>query len=83
MTNNKITQLTEVGASTEIGQSVLLNVEEELKPEPGYVTTLLQLMVAQNVLDKVLKLGLVMKMFVQVNIKQPTNHFPNALNPFA
>ena len=77
MTNNISTQLTEVGVSTEHGQSVLLNVKEELKPEPGHVKTLLQLMVVQIVLEKVLKLSPVMKMLVQVNIKQPTNHYPS------
>jgi hypothetical protein len=58
--------LTEVGASTDIGQRVLLNVGEELKPEPGHVTTLLQLMVVQIVLGIVPKLTLVIRGRVQV-----------------
>ena len=61
--------MTEVGVSTEIGQSVLLNVKEALKPEPGLVTTLLQLTVVKPVLGKLLKLGLVTIILVQVKIK--------------
>ena len=57
-----------VGVSTEIGQSVLLNVEEVFKPEPGRVTTLLQLMVVTIVLGKLLQLGLVTMILVQVKI---------------
>ena len=73
MTNNKISQLTEVGVSTEIGQSVLLNVEEELKPEPGHVTTLLQLMVVKIVLGKVLRLSPVIIILVQVKLEPFVN----------
>jgi hypothetical protein len=58
-----------VGASTEIGQVVLLNVGEELKPEPGHVTTLLQLMVVQIVLGKVLRLSLATVIPVQVKLE--------------
>jgi hypothetical protein len=44
-------------------------VEEELKPEPGHVTTLPQLMVVQIVLGEVLKLRLVMSILAQVKLK--------------
>jgi hypothetical protein len=44
-------------------------VEEELKPEPGHVTTLLQLMVVQIVLGIVLKVRIAMKILVQVIFK--------------
>jgi hypothetical protein len=64
--NNRIAQLTGVGASTDTGRSVLLNAEEELKPEPGLVTTLLELMVVHIVLGNILKLRLVM-------LSRPTN----------
>jgi hypothetical protein len=45
-------------------------VEEELKPEPGLVPTLLQLMVVQSVLETVPKLRLVTKLLVQVWFKK-------------
>jgi hypothetical protein len=61
--------LTEDIATTEIGQSVPLSVEEELKPEPGLVPTLLQLMVVQSVLETVPKLRPVTKLLVQVGLK--------------
>ena len=67
---NSTIQLTGVGAGTDIGQHVLLNVEEELKPEPGLVPTLLQLMVVQSVLETVPKLRPVTKLLVQVWFKK-------------
>ena len=42
---------------TEPGQNVLLNVEEEHKPEPGLVLTQLQLMVVQIVMGRRRKHG--------------------------
>ena len=62
-----------VGACTEIGQYVLQNVEEELKPEPGHVTTLLQLMVVQIVMEKFLRVNPVIKILVQVKLEQCFN----------
>ena len=58
-----------VGASTEFGQDVLLNVEEELKPEPGHVTTLLQLMVVKIVLGKVRRLSPATIILAQVKLE--------------
>ena len=49
---NLLLQLTVGGVITETGQIVLLNVEEEHKPEPGLVQTQLQLMVVPIVLEK-------------------------------
>ena len=66
---NGIVQLTVAGVSTEIGQSVLLNVEEELKPEPGRVTTLFQLPAVQIVLERVQNHSLVTYILVQVKFK--------------
>jgi hypothetical protein len=59
-----------VGASTEFGLNVQLNVEVGLKPEPGHVTTLLQLMVVQIVLEKVLRVSLVTMVLVQVILER-------------
>jgi hypothetical protein len=59
----------EVGVTMEIGQNALFNVGEEVKLEPGHVTTQLQLMVVQIVWGKVLKLSLVTMIYVQVKLE--------------
>ena len=66
--NTTIIQLTVNGVSTEPGQIVLLNVEQESKPEPGLVQTQLQLMVVKIVLGRRLKLRTVTCGSAQVNI---------------
>ena len=66
--NTTIIQLTVNGVSTEPGQNVLLNVEQESKPEPGLVQTQLQLMVVKIVLGRRLKLRTVTYGSAQVNI---------------
>ena len=53
---------------TETGLTVQLNVEEEHKPEPRLVLTLLQLMVVQIVLGRRPKLRTVTNTSAQVNI---------------
>jgi hypothetical protein len=55
-----------VGASSDYGQNVQLNVEEEFRSEPGYVTTSAQLMVAETVSGKVFRLNPVILLLVQV-----------------
>ena len=50
--------------TTEIGQSVQPNAEEEHEPEPGLVLTQLQLMVVQIVLGRRQKLGNATRTFV-------------------
>ena len=55
----------EVGARTEIGQCVLLNAEEAPEPDIGHVTTLLQLMVVQTVMETKQNLRVVTKVLVQ------------------
>ena len=54
-------------AITEIGRSVQLIVEEEHKPEPGFASTLLQLMVDSTVLGRQFKLKTATRNHVQVN----------------
>ena len=66
--NTTIIQLTVNGVSTEPGQNVLLNVEQESKPEPGLVQTQLQLMVVKIVLGRRLKLRTVTCGSALVNI---------------
>jgi hypothetical protein len=66
---NSIIQLMVIGAVTELGQVVLHNVGEDLRLEPGHVTTLLQLMVVQIVLEKVLRVSRATKMSVQVKLE--------------
>ena len=66
--NTTIIQLTVNGVSTEPGQIVLLNVEQESKPEPGLVQTQLQLMVVKIVLGRRLKLRTVTYGSALVNI---------------
>ena len=66
--NTTIIQLTVNGVSTEPGQNVLLNVEQESKPEPGLVLTQLQLMVVKIVLGRRLKLRTVTYGSALVNI---------------
>ena len=66
--NTTIIQLTVNGVSTEPGQIVLLNVEQESKPEPGFVLTQLQLMVVKIVLGRRLKLRTVTYGSALVNI---------------
>ena len=55
-----------VGPTLEIGQNVQLPVEEEIKPEQEPALTLLQPMVVQIVMEKALKLSLVIIITVQV-----------------
>ena len=62
-----IIQLTEGGVITEPGQNVLLNVEQEHKPEPGLVQTQPQLMEVQVVMGRRLKLKTVTITSAQVN----------------
>ena len=57
----------------EIGQYVLLNVEEVIKLELGSVTTQLQLMVGQIVLGIVRKIVPVIIILVQVTNEQSMN----------
>ena len=65
--DHEIMQLMEGGVITETGQTVQLIVVEERKPEPGLVLTQLQLMVAQIVLGRRLKLIIVININAQVN----------------
>ena len=53
--NTLFLQLTVVGVSTEIGQTVLQNVGVEPKPGQGLVLTLLQHLVVWIVLDLLLR----------------------------
>ena len=67
-TNHFIIQLTEAGVSSHLGPNVLLNVEEELRPEPDLVPTLLLLKMVLTVSENPQKLGLVTTKSVQVSV---------------
>ena len=62
-------QLTVVTLTLETGLNAQLNVEMELKPEQELVLTQLLPMVVLTVLDLLLKLRLVDKEIVQVNLQ--------------
>ena len=62
-----IIQLTEAGVSSHLGPNVLLNVEEELRPEPDLVPTLLLLMEVPNVQENLPRVGLVTTRSAQVS----------------
>ena len=74
MSNN--TQLKVVGVSGEVGQTVLQNVgEQEPKPEPGVVITLLQLLGAWIVMEAIQTLSHITMLLVQVSFKPCSGEF--------
>ena len=70
------TQLTVVGVSGEVGQTVRLNVgDQEPKREQGLVPTLLQLLRAWIVMEAIQTLSHVTMLLVQVSFKPCSGEF--------